>query len=140
MFWFGNNYKKNAKRLIDICEHYIDEYEKESPQRWLSCKEDMLTSIRHQIEAEKDDVATWKDYNTDYIEIAHSMLAHTSFDLLASGRYHLYYGVLSPRKCSSALMSVYNGTMQWGVRKGIIDEATRQEQYQYLIKCISEVG
>jgi hypothetical protein len=137
---FGNNYKKNSKRLLEICEHYIEEYEKNSPKSFLSCKEDMLHSIRLQIEAEKADVAKWKDYDTNYIEIAHSMLAHTSFDLLASGRYHLYYGILNPMRCTSTLMAVYDGAMEWGVKNGLIDNDTKKEQHDYLIKCISEVG
>jgi hypothetical protein len=137
---FGNHFKKNSKRLLDICEHYIEEYEKNSPKKFLSCKEDMLHSIRLQIEAEKADIAKWKDYDTDYIEIAHSTLAHTAFDLLASGRYHLHYGVLNPMRCSSCLMEVYTQSMVWAVKKGIIDEETRKEQLDYLIKCISEIG
>ena len=100
----------------------------------------MLAEIKARVEADKKDVATWKDYDTDYIEIAHSLLAHASFDLLASGRYHIYYGVLNPMRCSSCLMAVYNGSMMWAVNKGLIDENTRKEQYSYLIKCIGEVG
>ena len=137
---FGNNYKKNAKRLTDVCEHFIVEYELKSPRTNPSCKNDMLVEIKRRIEADKKDVATWKDYDTDYIKIAHSLLANVSFDLLASGRYHIYYGVLNPLQCSSCLLAVYNGSMQWAVGKGLIDEDTRKEQYDYLLKCISEIG
>ncbi|MBR2478953.1 MAG: hypothetical protein IKB47_00930 [Clostridia bacterium] len=137
---FGNNFKKNSKRLVDICEHFIDEYELQATRKIPSCKNDMLAEIKARVEADKKDVATWKDYDTDYIEIAHSLLAHASFDLLASGRYHIYYGVLNPMRCSSCLMAVYNGSMMWAVNKGLIDENTRKEQYSYLIKCIGEVG
>ena len=137
---FGNNFKKNAKRLIDICEHYINEYELQAARKIPSCKSDLLTEIKLRIEADKKDVATWKDYDTNYIEIAHSLLAHASFDLLASGRYHIYYGVLNPMKCTSCLMAVYNGSMMWAVKKGVIDEETRKEQHSYLLQCISEVG
>ena len=137
---FGNNYKKNAKRLIDVCEHFIDEYELQSTRIIPSCKNDMLAEIKARVEADKKDVATWKDYDTDYIQIAHSLLANVSFDLLASGRYHIYYGVLNPMQCSSALLAVYNGSMKWAVNKEIIDEDVRKEQYDYLLKCISEIG
>ena len=137
---FGNNYRKNAKRLIDICEHFIDEYESQSTKRIPSCKTDLLAEIKARVEADKKDIATWRDYDTDYIKIGHSLLANASFDLLASGHYHIYYGVLNPMKCSACLMAVYNGSMIWAVNKGIIDEDTRKEQYDYLLQCISEIG
>ena len=137
---FGNNYRKNAKRLVDICEHFIEEYEAQSAQRIPSCKNDLLTEIKARVEADKKDIATWKDYDTDYIKIGHSLLANASFDLLASGHYHIYYGVLNPMTCSACLMAVYNGSMKWAVNKGLIDEDTRKEQYEYLLKCISEIG
>lgn len=137
---FGNNYKKNAKRLVGVCEHFIEEYELQSQRTLPSCKSDMLDEIKKRINADKADVATWKDYDTDYIKIAHSLLANVSFDLLASGHYHIYYGVLNPMRCSSCLLAVYNGSMKWAVSNGLIDEETQQEQYDYLLKCISEIG
>ena len=86
------------------------------------------------------ELAEWKDYDTDYIKIAHVMLANAAFDLLASGTYHIYYGELNPMNCSWNMMDVYKASMEYALKNNFIDEATRKEQYEYLLKCILEVG
>ncbi len=96
--------------------------------------------IKSRVLVAKDEVSEWKDYDTDYITIAHTMMAHATFDLLASGKYHLYAGMLNPMSCASNLMDVYKACMEYGVMHNMLDEETRQEQYDYLLKCISEVG
>ena len=68
------------------------------------------------------------------------MLAQATFDMLASGRYHLYTGILNPLNCSANLMLVYDNSMSYGVKIGMITKEEKKEQREYLLKCISEVG
>ena len=105
-----------------------------------SCKIDLLELVKSRVYAAKDEVAEWEDYDTDYIKIAHTMLAHATFDLLASGQYHIYAGVLNPMSCADNLMDVYKASMQYGVRNNMLDDETREEQYRYLISCIMNIG
>ena len=128
----------NAKHLKTICEKLIDDYEGNG--MYPSCKEDLMHSVSLKIKACKSEIASWEDYNTDYIKIAHSMLANLTFDLLASGHYHIYAGVLNPMSCSHKLMNVYKKCMEYALTNKIIDEKTHEEQLQYLRKCISEIG
>ena len=42
--------------------------------------------------------------------------------------------------CAENLMAVYKASMEYGIKINLLDEETRKEQYEYLQKCISEVG
>lgn len=138
MFFLNRNYKKNSDRLRNICNDLIEKYQANPSKP--SCKSDLLELINLRIVAAKGEISEWKDFDTDYIQIAHTMLAHATFDLLASGKYHLYAGILNPMSCADNLMDVYKAVMQYGVENGMLDETTREEQYEYLLKCISEIG
>lgn len=138
MFFANRNYKKNSNRLLNICKELIQKYQTNDCNP--SCEYDLLELINSRVLAAKKEVAEWKDSDTDYIEIAHTMLAHATFDLLASGKYHIYTGVLNPMSCAENLMDVYKASMEYGIKIHMIDEETRIEQYEYLLRCISEVG
>jgi hypothetical protein len=60
--------------------------------------------------------------------------------MLASGRYHVYKGILNPMNCSSNLMLIYDNSMDYGVSIGMITKQEKEEQRKYLLKRISEVG
>lgn len=132
-------YVTNSKRLLNICNDLISEYEDKNNMS-PSCREDLIESIKYQVERSKAEISQWKDYDTDYIRIAHTMLANSSFDLLASGKYNIYTGVINPMKCGSQLFNVYDRSMEWAVSHKEIDEPTRIEQRNYLMECISKVG
>lgn len=132
-------YVTNSKRLLNICNDLISEYEDKNNMS-PSCREDLIESIKYQVERSKAEISQWKDYDTDYIRIAHTMLANSSFDLLASGKYNIYTGVINPMKCGSQLLNVYDRSMEWAVSHKEIDEPTRIEQRNYLMECISKVG
>lgn len=138
MLFTNRNYKKNSTRLLNICKELIEKYQTNDSKP--SCEYDLLELIRSRVLAAKAEIIEWKDSDVDYINIAHTMLAHATFDLLASGRYHIYAGVLNPMSCADNLMDVYKASMAYGIKINMLDEETRKEQYKYLLQCISEVG
>lgn len=138
MLFTNKTVKQNSTRLAKICEDLIEKYQ--SHNSLPSCKDDLMEVINTRIHAAKKEIAEWKDYDTDYIKIAHTMLSHATFDLLVSGKYHLYYGILNPMSCANNLQDVYKASMEYGVKTNIIDETTRKEQEQYLFECIFHVG
>jgi len=93
--------KGNFNRLLKICSSLIERYE--STNTIISCKDDLFSSIKKQLLLAKDEIETWDDCDTDYIKIAHSLLANHAFDLLASGKYHVRTNVLSPLMCGNAI-------------------------------------
>ena len=131
-------FKRNAKRLLNICNDLIEKYQSNSFAP--SCLSDLMELIEKRVMAAKSEIAEWKDYDTNYIKIAHTMLTHASFDLLASGKYHISFGILNPMSCANNLMDVYKASMDYGLKNNLLDEETRKEEYEYLLKCISEVG
>ena len=137
MDFFNWHYWKNSKRLLNICGDLIEKYQKHEFKP--SCKNDLLISIKEQLHEAKEEVSEWKDYDTDYIKIAHTLLANTTFELLASGRYHLYARILNPLSCAPNMMDVYNAWMEYGVSKNLLNEETRKEQYDYLLECINSI-
>ena len=138
MFFANRNYKKNSTRLLNICKELIEKYQKNDCKP--SCEYDLLKLISSRLLAAKEEIIEWKDSDTDYIKIANTMLANATFDLLASGRYHIYTGVLNHMSCADNLMDVYKASMEYGIKINMLDEETRKEQYKYLLQCISEVG
>lgn len=131
-------FNNNSQKLYSICKELIENYEKETSLP--SCMNDLMLYIKNDVKASKNEVAHWNLDTSEYIMIANKLLANGSFDLLVSGIYHIYYGVLNPMSCASNLMSVYDNSMQYALKNEIIDEKTKKEQKEYLIKCISEVG
>ncbi len=136
---FANrNFKKNSTRLLNICNDLIKKYQTNTLKP--SCHTDLMELISRRVIAAKAEIAEWKDYDTDYIRIAHAMLAHATFDLLTSGKYHIFTGVLNPMSCANNLLDVYKASMDYAIKINMIDEETRKEQYEFLISQISEVG
>ena len=129
----------NAMKLIGCCLLAVEHYEKESNILAPSCVEEVSNTLIECFIRAKDEFDEW-DESVDYDKVAHTMLAHATFDMLASGRYHLYTGILNPLNCSANLMLVYDKSLEYGVRFGLITKEEKKEQRDYLIKCISEVG
>ena len=138
MFPFKKKDEKNVEKLLTICTELIESYEQSSINP--SCQPDLMLYVNKIVSASKDEILQWKIPTTEYITVANKLLAHGSFDLLASGRYHIGSGHLNPMNCSPNLMSVYNKSMEYAVANNMIDEKEKEEQYYYLIKCIKEVG
>lgn len=129
----------NAMKLLAYCSLIVKEYEKGSNPLIPSCEDEIRDSIFEQLIRSKDEFDEWDD-TVDYERVAHVMLAHTTFDMLASGRYHLYAGLLDPLNCSANLMLIYDKAMAYGVEIGMVTKAEKEEQRNYLLKCISEIG
>ena len=138
VFFRNRDYRKNSARLLKICSDLIEKYQKQRIKQ--SCKFDLIELVKLRLQSARAEVADWKDCDTNYIQIAHTMLAHATFDLLSTGKYHIYRGILNPMSCAENLMDVYKACMEYAVSNSFIDEETQKEQYQYLLECISKVG
>jgi len=132
-------YRKNARLLLDTCEYYINKYESLSVNKLYSCKDDLMAEIGKKMSNDKKNVSSLQKSKTNYIKIAHAYLANASFDLLTSGKYHIYSGVLNPMNCSDCLMTVYTEAMLWTEHNGFIDENMRKEHHAFLLKRIRSI-
>lgn len=126
-------------KLLGCCLLAVEKYEKESDILAPSCAEEISDVLLERFVRAKDEFDEW-DETVNYDKVAHTMLANATFDMLASGRYHLYAGILNPLNCSANLMLVYDKSMSYGVRIGMITKEEKAEQRNYLIRRIAEVG
>lgn len=138
MPFFKKTNGANVEKLLNICIELIESYEKHETHP--SCKHDLMLYVQNTVNISKKEILQWKISTTEYITVANKLLAHGGFDLLTSGRYHIGAGHLNPFSCSPNLFDVYNQSMEYAVTNNIIDEKTKVEQYNYLIKCIKEMG
>ena len=133
-----NKSNPNMEKLLSICVELIDSYEKDSIHP--SCRHDLMAYVKVEVDAARQEIMMWNVPTTTYITVAHKLLAHGSFDLLASGRYHIGSGQLNFMSCSLNLMTVYNKSMEYAVTNNLIDQKEKEEQYDYLLKRIKQVG
>lgn len=131
-------YRKNFNYFFDICAKTIDSYQQHPTK--LSCKEDVINIIKRTFEGAKQEIAEWDNIKSECERSINGHLAQVTFDLLASGKYHLYYGVLNPMSCADNLLDVYRASMDYALRIGEITEDIQKEQYELLMSCISKVG
>lgn len=129
----------NAMRLLGCCLLAVEKYEKENKVLAPSCAKEISDALLELFICSRDEFDEW-DGSVDYDKVAHTMLANITFDMLASGRYHIYTGMLNPLNCSANLMYIYNKAMDYGVHIGLITKEEQKEQREYLLRRISEVG
>lgn len=131
--------KKIADSLLKICIDLIICYEKSNPQLKPSCLSDVRPYIQSLLKEYTEEFAEWED-DVDHVEVAHNILRRITYSLLISGKYHIYHGILNPMNCSSNIMVVYNKCTEYGVSKNLIDEETKNTEYDALLRRISQVG
>lgn len=70
----------------------------------------------------------------------YSMIANTSGDMIESGQYHIYRGVISPMDPGKDLVSIFDGAMDELVRLGDTDKNNAEEQKKALRENIKNIG
>lgn len=137
-------YKRNSRRFINIFSDLIDKYEKEAQEEYFifsdSCKKDMVSLMKSRISVARIEVSSWKDFDTDYIKMAHAHLSIVSFDLLASGEFHLSYGCLSPFGPARNLKRIHSRAVRWALENNYITQEDVEEDSRALAQAISNVG
>lgn len=123
------------KVFYELCEETIDLYEASNN---LSCKQEILPDLK--LTLKQVDPSLLPE-NMNRLKVrACSSLAHITFDLLSSGKYHLYRGVLNDFSAAPNLLKVYRACMDYALEIGEIDDFTRKDQETFLMENISSVG
>lgn len=135
---FTNKARKRMNHLLEVCNSYIDSYEDEKSMI-PSAKNDINVILKKTLEAAYDEFKEW-DGTENYDRIANAMLADITFDMLSSGKYHLYAGMLNPMNCTKNLRRIYEKAMCYAVQIGEITEKEKQEQLDLLRENISSIG
>lgn len=109
-----------------MCAGLIEKYEKPDIC-WYSCKKDMLDELSRRLDAAKEEISKWKDYDTDFIHIAHNQLHMVAADLLCSGRYHFAGMHLGSNTCAKNLRFVFNACLDRFQQRGELGDEKRKE-------------
>lgn len=84
--------KRRAKQFRTITEEWIVSFQK---SRWASCVDIVMPAVDECIKASEDDFLSFPpDY--DYEELALGVIRNITYEMLMSGRFHVYTGVLKP--------------------------------------------
>ena len=127
------NSKKRA--LLNKCKQIISLNESESHP---SCQKDILELLTNALT--HCNVSAIPNSEKEIEMRAYVLLANYSFDLLSSGRYHIYRGTLNPNSPAKNLKAVYKAAMRYALEKGEIDEETLIDQEDFLNEKIAQVG
>ena len=133
--------KANGYRLFDTCLDFAKKYEKTESNNSPSCESELRECLLERIIAAKDELNEWEDEDTDYIKIAHTLLANTTYDMLASGKYTLTVGigVIDPCKCGPNLLNVYKMALDYGVKNGFITNDEKENELRTLLRIIAGI-
>ena len=115
--------RKNRSRLVSTCESIIDNYERNETSFCPSCKAHVMEIINMRADAAKSEIASWQDYDTDYIQIATMMIQDACYNLLCTGKFHIGRGMLNPMMCGRKLLYVHDRCIDHGLKSKWIDES-----------------
>lgn len=137
---FNKNFnKRNKDVLYETYIKLIELYELENALDIPTCKSDLSKWFYERTSSKQAEIANLDD-TTDYHNLAHKLLSHATFDLLTSGKYHIYRGTLDPLTCADNLMFIHKKALEYGIKIGEITDDDKNKETLYLKKCISEVG
>jgi len=126
--------------LFDLCKKYIVKSESSLEVSSRSCQTELLQIIKKHISEFTDLDEIFEDPTSDIDMYANIVISNVTFDMLVTGKYHLYYGVINPMGIGPTLLKVYEGAMEWSLNHKYIDLKTKTEQFEYLKSRIATIG
>lgn len=135
---FNNTYKKNLKRFWFYVDEIIDRANEKYPLI-PDCRPLLKEKLDTVVENSKEQIKNW-NASTNVEMYAYKMLYNFSFDILSSGRLHIYTGVLNPMKCGEKLLYIVDEALDYYVKSGIASEDDIKEQKRLLRENMSRVG
>ena len=123
-------YQKNSKRLLGIISDLLTEYEKDFPPQKMipSCKSELMKLIKESVkDSFHDEIATWKDFDTDYIKISHVLIIQTINTIVDN--YNENHGInLTDKYLMPSYQHVLHHCVDWAFDHG---DLTRDEYNYY---------
>lgn len=136
---FKSKGQKNIEKLRQTMSEILDIFEAQLTDYTPSCKNVLIDASLPLLQRSIAEAGEWeKDF--DYTNTAYCVLYGTAFDLLASGRFHIYRGELNPMNESQHIYKFCIHHLDRATSLGFISEEEKTDQINYLKKCIAEVG
>ena len=129
-----------AKKILRLAGAFIEQCEYEPGLGGGgSCRQDLLEDIEKELLRRQKEIIRW-DRDMDqagYQQIAMRMLRTHSFDLLASGRYHLGPGKLDPHGPAGCLRRVHQRAIEWELDRGLCTSQERETEARALYQALT---
>ena len=133
LFWNATA-KRRAKHFRAITEEWISALQKD---RWPSCIPLVMQSVDECIKSSQDDFLSFQpDFN--YEELALGVIRNITYEMVTSGHFHVYRGVLKPighQLTEVCLQSAFKAK-----NKGYLSEECYQEFVDSLYSGINTMG
>ena len=130
-----NNNEKKIKKLRNKIIEVLSLIQNPSD---LSAENDILSVFDTMMKKNSKQASSW-DKNFDYEYTAYKLIYNTAFDLLCSGRYHIWAGELNPLSPAPNLYRACEKCLDYYILKGTATEHERKEQLNYLHDCIKQL-
>jgi len=127
------------KKFLDTFEYTIDTLENSFNDALPSCKILLLNSVQPIVDNSIEQSRNW-DENFNYTSMVYKTLYNLCFDLLSTGRFHIYKGILNPLNESQHLLKMLYSCLDYYVDNNYIDKSTKNEQLKILEENIANVG
>ena len=131
--------EKNIDYLKLRIKNIIELLEGEMHDSYPKCEFVLIEEIYKQIDSLKNNAETWKK-DFDYNFLSYKLIYNSAFDLLSSGKFHLYYGVLNPMNESTHLYKICISCLNWYIETSRCTEEQKREQLEILDENIKSVG
>ena len=125
---------KNKRLIMFLANEYIDKLEADAPGS--SCKEDLMKKISSHIDEFESDFATYTEKHNDFNLVAKSMVNTDSFDLVTSGKYHLF-GRMNNAGPAKNLIHVHKAAVKDALDSGLITQEEYDEDLLALREALS---
>lgn len=135
---FKNNYKKNLKRFWFYIDEIIDRANEKYPTL-PDCRPLLKEKLDTVVSNSKDQIKNW-NASTNVEMYAYKILFNFAFDILSSGKLHIYRGMLNPMNCGQKLLYIVDESLDYYLRNGIATEDDVKEQKKLLHDNMSWVG
>lgn len=136
---FQSKTTKNLKHLQKVFEQIIDEMENNINDLNPSCKPVLMQCFKKITVNAENEAAKWGD-NFNYKDFSYNLIYKLTAELLSSGQFHIYRGMLNPMNESSHLLSLFEQCLDWHVAKGTTDERWKRQQMDTLRRNIANAG
>lgn len=129
----------NLNRIRIRARLYLQNMEATINDSLPNCQELIMEALEIILNNSFEAAKSW-DSSFDYDKHTYMVIYKISYELLLSGRFHIYRGVLNPYDESTHLIGVFRQCLEWMVQKGYIDEDYKIGELQMLWDEIQQVG
>lgn len=127
-----------AKRKADLFRDTIrNEVITLQSKNYPSCEELVMDEVDKVIEESCNEFGEWED-DVDFLKVSLTNLYNITFDMLSTGKYHVYSGVLNVT--GNQLRNICTGCLYKAYKNNYITEEEYEDQLTVISESIQNIG